>query len=170
MYFDGAGDYLVSNSATTDLYAFGTGDFTIEMWIRFNAVNTIQAVYDSRANSTQGAYQLIYLNSDATIRYYVSSADRITSSAISSGVWYHLAIARSGTSTKMFIDGTQAGSTYTDSTSYLNGSGRPWIGFNAFNSNPDQALNAYVDDLRVTKGVARYTANFTAPTAPFADQ
>lgn len=169
MYFDGIGDYLVSNAASTDLYAFGTGDFTIEMWIRFNAINSVQLVYDSRPTS-QGNYPMIYLNSDGTIRYYVNSVDRITSSAISSGVWYHLAIARSGTSTKMFIDGTQAGSTYTDSTSYLNASGRPWIGFNAFNSNPDQALNAYVDELRVTKGVARYTANFTPQTSQWQDQ
>lgn len=165
IFFDGTGDYLVSNSATIDLYAFGTGDFTIEMWIYFNVVNTIQCVYDSRPASTQGNYPLIYLNSDGTLRLFVNSADRITSSALSASTWYHVAVSRSGTSTRLFINGTQSGSTYTDSTSYLNASGRPWIGINAFNTT--QGLNGYIDDLRITKGIGRYTANFTAPTAAF---
>jgi len=162
MAFDGTGDYLTSNVGTTDLYAFGTGDFTIEMWVYFNGVASIQCVYDSRPASTQGAYVLIYLNSDGTLRYFVSSADRITSSALSASTWYHVAVSRINGSTRLFINGTQSGSTYTDSTSYLNASGRPWIGINAFTTNT-QGLNGYIDDLRVTRGVARYTANFTPP-------
>jgi hypothetical protein len=162
MAFDGTGDYLTSNVGTTDLYAFGTGDFTIEMWVYFNGVASIQCVYDSRPVSTQGAYVLIYLNSDGTLRYFVSSADRITSSALSASTWYHVAVSRINGSTRLFINGTQAGSTYTDSTSYLNASGRPWVGINAFTTNT-QGLNGYIDDLRITKGIARYTANFTPP-------
>ena len=162
MAFDGTGDYLTSNAATTNLYAFGTGDFTIEMWVYFNGVASIQCVYDSRPTSTQGAYVLIYLNSDGTLRYFVSSADRITSSALSASTWYHVAVSRINGSTRLFINGTQAGSTYTDSTSYLNASGRPWVGINAFTTNT-QGLNGYIDDLRITKGIARYTANFTPP-------
>jgi hypothetical protein len=169
MYFDGTGDYLTSNAATTDLYAFGSGDFTIEMWIRFDVVNAIQCFYDNRPAASQGAYSLLYLNSDATIRYFVSSADRITSSAVLANTWYHVALSRSGTSTRMFINGTQAGSTYTDSTVYLNATSRPWIGINSSSTNT-QALSGYIDDLRVTKGFARYTANFTAPTAAFPTQ
>jgi hypothetical protein len=75
--------------------------------------------------------------------------------------WYHVAVSRINGSTRLFINGTQSGATYADSTSYLNASGRPWIGINAFNST--QGLNGYIDDLRVTKGVARYIANFTPP-------
>jgi hypothetical protein len=164
--FDGSGDYLTSNTATTDLYAFGSGDFTIEMWIYFNSVSSLQIFYDARPTSTQGAYPVIYLNSDGTIRYFVSTADQITSSAVSANTWYHLAVSRSGTSTKMFINGTQSGSTYTDSTSYLNASGKPWIGVSSFNPNT-LPFNGYIDDLRITKGYARYTSNFTAPTAAF---
>jgi hypothetical protein len=163
MYFDGTGDYLTSNVATPDLYAFGSGDFTIECWVYFSGVASVQCFYDSRPASTQGAYPLIYLNSDGTIRYFVSSADQITSSAVSANTWYHLAVSRSGTSTKLFINGNQSGSTYTDSTSYLNASGRPWIGINA-NTTNTQGLNGYIDDLRITKGFARYTANFTPPS------
>jgi hypothetical protein len=68
---------------------------------------------------------------------------------------------------RLFIDGTQSGSTLTDTTSFLGSVDRPAVGgFGGFTNNP---LNGYIDDLRVTKGVARYTANFTAPTAAFPD-
>lgn len=162
MAFDGTGDYLTSNASITDLCAFGAGDFTIETWVYFNVVNSIQAIYDSRPLSTQGAYPLIYLNSDGTIRYFANGGDQIISSAVLTGVWYHLAIVRLNGVTRMFLNGVQTGSTYTDSTVYINSVGRPWIGLNAFNGT--QGLNGYIDDLRVTKGVARYTSNFTPPT------
>jgi hypothetical protein len=66
----------------------------------------------------------------------------------------------------MFVNGTQVGSTYTDSTNYLSASRRPVIGINGFNETA-APLNGYIDDLRITKGVARYTANFSVPTAAF---
>jgi Concanavalin A-like lectin/glucanases superfamily len=167
MAFDGSTSYLSTNAATSDLYVFGSGDFTIEMWIYFNSVTAEQELYDARPASTQGAYPMLYLATNGTIRFWVSSADRITSSALSVSTWYHVALCRSGTSTRLFVNGTQAGSTYTDTTVYLNAaptsstSGRPWIGRNSFNQSG--TLNGYIDDLRITRGYARYTSNFTPP-------
>ena len=66
----------------------------------------------------------------------------------------------------MFVNGTQAGSTYTDTTAYLNPAQRPLLGASGSSVGND-AFAGYIDDLRITKGVARYTANFTPPTAPF---
>ena len=169
MYFDGTGDYLISNSATTDLYAFGSGDFTIEMWVRFPSITSgVYTLYDSRPSGSQGAYASIALDqSTAKIYYYVSSATRITATnTVSTNTWYHVALARFGTSTKLFINGTQEGSTYTDSTTYLNPAARPVIGASG-SSLGSEALNGYIDDLRVTKGIARYVQNFTPPTTAF---
>jgi hypothetical protein len=167
--FDGTGDYLLNNNAVSDLLAFGSGDFTIEMWVRFASITTgVYTLYDARPSGTQGAYASIALDqSTAKIYYYVSSAIRITATnTVSANTWYHIALCRSGTSTKLFINGTQEGSTWTDTTTYLNPSARPSIGASGA-SLGSEALNGFVDDLRVTKGYARYTSNFTAPTAPF---
>jgi hypothetical protein len=74
-------------------------------------------------------------------------------------------LSRSSGVTKLFLNGTQTGSNYTDTNAYLVSASRPIIGSNGF----DLLIpfNGYLDDIRITKGYARYTANFTAPTAPF---
>lgn len=161
MSFDGSGDYLRVNTYDPNLFAFGTGNFTIEFWLRINTTAGLQFMYEGRGASTTPT---IYMNG-ATLTYYTNGINAITGATLSTGVWYHVALARSGTSTKMFLDGTQTGSTYTDSTNYTNIAGRPVFGIESGLSL--HSLNGYLDDLRVTKGVARYTSNFTAPTAAF---
>jgi len=161
--FDGTGDYLTSNPATTDMYAFGSGDFTIEFWLRLNTVSGTQVVYDQRPTSG-GVYPAFFM-SGSTLTYFVNGVSRITTT-LSSGIWYHIALSRSGTSTKLFVNGAQAGSTYTDSNVYLNTALRPVLGADATNFTSNW-LNGYLQDVRVTKGYARYTANFTTPTSAF---
>jgi hypothetical protein len=167
MEFDGTGDYLVVNSGGQDL-AFGSGAFTIEFWVYINTVKN-NALVDFRPNGVgNGAYVTLYQDSGGTIRLYVSGSDRITGGSLSIDTWYHIALTRSGTDTKLFIDGTQSGSTYTDSTVYLNASNRPLVG--QVGDDPSDAsfpLDGFIDDLRITKGVARYTAAFTPPTKAF---
>lgn len=159
--FDGTGDYIAVEPASD--FAFGTNDFTVEMWVRFNSLpsaGNYVVFYDHRPTSTSGAYISLTLKG-STIVYY-SDADRITSSTISTGTWYHLALSRSGTSTKMFIDGTQAGSTYTDSTSYL--STKLFVGGDSLSNT--SLYNGWIDEIRVSNS-ARYTTTFTPSTTPF---
>jgi hypothetical protein len=165
MYFDGTGDYLLLQAGQN--FTFGTGDFTIEMWFYVTTTASAQALIDFRPTSTDGLYPFIYIASGGgSVRLNVSNADQITgTTTISINTWYHLAVSRSGTSTKMFVNGTQVGSTYTDTNSYLVGANRPVIGSGGFTLG-NTALTGYIDDLRITK-YARYTANFTAPTAAF---
>jgi len=66
----------------------------------------------------------------------------------------------------MYVNGTNEGSAYSDTSNYLSGALRPMIGANG-SGNGSNAMNGFIQDLRITKGVARYTANFTAPTAAF---
>jgi hypothetical protein len=157
MEFDGTGDYLFvpSNIDTT----FGTGDFTIEFWLRSDA-SGVKVLLDFLSGSSNPQ---LYTNG-TTLAWFAASADRITAtSALVANTWQFITIARSSGSTKMYVDGTQVGSTYTDTNNYATPLSS--IGGRAAGN----SLNGYIDDLRITKGVARYTANFTPPTAPFED-
>ena len=164
MKFDGVGDYLVASSSSAD-YGYGTLDFTIEFWAYFNSTGTTQTVVSSLTSGSSTAPHLYLLGTDSTLRYFTASGERISSSALSSGTWYHVALSRASGSTKLFIDGTQSGSTYTDSNNY--GSSAPFVVgtyYNAGSLVTADTLSGYVQDVRVTKGLARYTSTFTPPT------
>jgi hypothetical protein len=170
MEFDGTGDYLIQPFSNPDL-TLGSGDWTIECWLYVTALPTISNfanIFDQRPGSTSGVYPNIRVTNGGRIEFFVNSVVQIQSNAstINTGVWYFISISKASGSTKMFVDGTQVGSTYTDSNNYLNS--RTVIGGSAFTLGAG-GLNGFIDDLRITKGVARYTANFTAPTKEFPD-
>jgi len=160
--FDGTGDRLTVTSNAD--FAF-SGDFTIEFWIRFTARTgtTNYIIFDGRLSTDGSVVKPTIYHIDNSIRLFVNGADRIVSSTltITNGVWYHVAVSRSGTSTKLFWNGTQEGSTYTDSNSYVQ---------TAFSigdyAGTGFGVNGHMDEIRISKN-ARYTANFTAPTAAF---
>jgi hypothetical protein len=161
MFFDGTGDYLIPNAATTDLYAFGSGDFTVEMWIYQLASGTF-VLYDTRPNNTNGAYFNISSTS-GQLELYANTSSLLLAGTIPLNTWTHIAASRVGTSLRGFINGTQVGSTVTNSTVFLGSSQRPVIGASGFNVTQFN-FNGYIDDLRVTKGIARYTQNFIPPS------
>lgn len=165
-YFDGAGDFLYPVNSGPD-FAFGTGDFTVEMWVYLPPLGVARVLYDGRPTSNNGPYVLTYVNATNTICFLVSSVERITgTTALAAMTWYHVALCRSGTSTKLFLNGVQEGATYSDGNNYLGAANRPFIGIDGYNSSAS-AMLGYIDDIRITKGVARYTANFTPPAAAF---
>jgi hypothetical protein len=159
MFFDGTGDYLISSES--NICAFGLGDFTIEFWLYLNTTSGTQNLIDPRPASTTGAYTSLYTSS-GTIKLFTQTTDRITSSAVNTNVWFHVALCRSGTSTRMFFNGIQTGSTYTDTNNYV--SSRLVIGAGFANTaSITNTMNGYIDDLRITR-FARYTQNFIPPS------
>ncbi len=165
MAFDGTTDYVVQPSSLN--YGYGTGDFTIEFWLYLNSTG-LQTIVSNLSAATGGVQPHIYINT--TIRYYTNSADRITGAALSAGQWYHIAVSRGSGSTRLFVNGTQSGSTYADTNNYTIaplGVGTYWEAGAPFTTS---TLNGYIDDLRITRGYARYTANFTAPSTAFPTQ
>jgi hypothetical protein len=162
MYFDGSGDYGLMRD--TPLNTFGTSDFTIEAWVNTSQNSSEFVIIDFRDGN--GLFPMIAHDSTNGVFYYLNSGYRIISSTVlNTGTWYHIAVSRSGSSTKMFINGTQVGSTYTDSSSLLCGAMRPALGINGVGLS-SLAMTGYLDELRITR-YARYTANFTAPAAAF---
>ena len=120
---DGTGDYL-SLASTSDL-AFGTGDWTMEGWFYWNNKDTggngsEQMLFDYRT-SGQGAYPLVFKNSNDNIRFRanIGSVPNVTidGATIVNSVWYHIAACRSSGTTKLFINGVSQGSA-TDSVNY----------------------------------------------------
>jgi hypothetical protein len=152
LLLDGAGDYLQTPAHSS--FAFGTGDFTVECWVYPNVVSDNDGLFTigSQLNAA------VYLN-NWTAGTAGSSGDNYGAATANS--WQHFALTRSGSTLRLFINGTQLGST-SNSANLTND--QLFIGY-YFSSS--FAWNGKIDEFRVTKGVARYTANFTAPTAAF---
>jgi hypothetical protein len=164
--FDGTGDRLVG--PPTYLYDLA-GDFTIECWANFNTLaGTYTGIASYADSSGWYGWQLIKNNSNIQFQFLSASAGVGTvtsSSTVTTGVWYHIAVVRSGSTITLYIDGTSKG-TSTTTASYSSANSFFRVGDERTISYP---LDGYVDDLRITKGYARYTATFTAPTAAFSD-
>lgn len=160
MSFDGGNDAL--NLTAPPALAHGMDDFTIEMWFNPSLVSASgQNLYEGRASAGAGAYPALYFLS-GTLRWYVNSADRITSSSsLVVGTWYHVAVTRASGVTRMFLNGVQTGSSYLDGTSYLIAASRPMIGsYDGTSGN----VNGSISNLRVISGAALYTNTFTPST------
>lgn len=150
---------------------FGSGDFTIECWFYITATNSIQGVASKGHTGPSNLSWTLYyseFNGGFVFGYSAdgSSATNLTFGGFTAATntWYHVALTRSGSNLRMFVGGSQIGSTQTISATLFNGSADVRVGWSA-----NFGLDGYVDEFRLTKGVARYTANFTAPTAAFAD-
>lgn len=166
LFLDGTGDYI--RIPTNAVFAFGTGDFTIEFWTYRTGGNVSTTyLYDGRDNTITRGMAILYPGSSDQLSYYANGNVRIsTSSSPTLNAWSHVAVSRAAGVTKMFLNGTQIGSNYTDTNDYLAPLTNLFFGAQYTTGN---TTRGYFDELRVTKGVARYTANFTPPIVPFSD-
>ena len=152
--FSGTTDRL--GVASNALFAFGTGDFTVEFWVYFNSISTsFVQLYDTYVS---GGFSFYWSGSTSTLIISNRSANQLSQAwSPSANTWYHLAVSRSGTSLKLFVNGTVLGSA-TASTSYAQAA----IQIGGTADNASYTLNGYIDDLRITK-YARYTSAFAPP-------
>jgi len=157
--FDGTGDYLDIPTSTD--FGYGTGDFTIEFWCYLTSIPaSVPNLIDQRDGTNPRPVPTIYLNS-GVLSYYVNGGNRIIGSSLSINTWTHISLCRSGGITKLFANGVQVGSNYSDTTNYIASPVRVFAdndGVGAIYAQP-----GYLQDLRITKGIARYTSNFTPP-------
>ena len=169
IYFDGSGDYVtaLANSASgvADPFGFNTGDFTIEGWLYTTTVasgrKTICASRATATDATTGRFS-VYANT-ANLEFFSASANVVFGGTISTNTWTHFAVTRSSGNVRLFLSGTQVGST-TSYTATMPSSVNITIGDNSAGT---ESWNGYIDELRITKGYARYVANFAAPTVAF---
>ena len=142
-------------------FNFGTDDFCVEMWIyRTGGASANQILADFRSNTSQ-TVPTLFLSATYVPGYVVNGFQYITgSAAIPLNTWTHIAVSRSGTGTKLFVNGTQSGSTYTDTNTYIQCPLTIGARFDGTLGFP-----GYIDDVRISKGVPRYTDTFTVPSA-----
>ena len=150
-------------------YTFGTADFTIEMWFYLTSMGSYPALFDWRPASTSTASPCIMVSygGASKLTYYMGTSTAITGTTnITAGTWYHAAVCRASGVTRLFLNGAQEGSNYSDTNSYTGTNPT----FGALGYDPSLTtynLNGYLEDIRVTRA-ARYTTAFIPPTAPFA--
>jgi hypothetical protein len=162
-FFNGTSSYLTLPANA--VLAFGTGDFTVETWIYITAYGNYLLFDTIPIGGTGSRVNAMawFITSQGKLQVYSNSADRATSaSTIPLNQWNHIALVRSGTTWRYYINGIKdAEYTYSVTLSLATGCVIGRVGDTAA-----YFLNGYLDNFRVTKGVARYNANFT-PTAPF---
>ena len=168
MYFDGTSDALYI-PANPD-FAFGTGDFTVECWI-YTSETTADTFYrriymtDGPTGNASGNFQIALVPTTGYANLWDGTLDLIGTSNVCNGAWHHIAATRFNSTLRLFVDGIQQGSTtYSVSVSPNSGKPRPYVG--TYNGTSGD-FNGYIQDLRITKGIARYTSNFTPPTTAF---
>ena len=167
IYFDGNSDYLMVPAQ--DSFELGSGDYTIECWVNISAAASVGGIFSkgtpsTTANSwavefnTTNNYVSLWIHSASSSTYIITGSQNIKTSN-----WIHIAVTRSGNDTKMFVDGVQDGSTYTSAYTIAEG-GNLYLGGGAY-APTTRTITGYISDFRITKGLARYTSNFTPPTA-----
>ena len=152
-------DYLSIDNSGGEI-TFGTDDFTIEFYIRANALpggSDYDFIYDSRITGT-GVQISLCMNANK-MKLYTAGAFRISSSTnMSANTWHHIALTRTGGTTTLWQDGSSVG-TYTDSNTYTSRSDvKVGLNFNNVNGTAGR-----VDEMRISS-IARYTSSFTPYT------
>ena len=172
--FSGSSSYL--RVAGTSAFAL-PGDFTLETWVYFNAApSSYSGIYGALIMSTYpGAgvnpgWQLRINGTSSgynNVNIYTGQNDLNWSGTFYLNQWHHVAVTRSGSTMRAWIDGVQTGSDITNSDSMTPTSTNDmWLGRLNLSSYEFQ-LNGLLDDVRVTKGQCRYTGTFTPPAAAF---
>ena len=169
--FDGTGDYLTVPDS--DDWNFGTGNFTIDTWVRFNAIGGEQnffgqtidpydgnSTYQFRKDITTNKLRMFFKNGGVTKGDYIMSNNW----SPSAGNWYHITFVRNGTTGLMFIDGVSQ--VLTETTTFGTNDVGDLAGTVYIASEQGGTggyLNGSLDELRISKGIARWTSNFTPP-------
>ena len=179
--FNGNGAYL-STPDSADWY-FGTGDFTIDFWVRFNALPSAGNLmtFFSQYQNVNNYIEFRLYNNAGTYRWDLAVKAggewpphiniSKNSPGLSANTWYHIAVVRSGNSWYIFQNGTQCGTTDTNAGTVNDFTASLSIGtFDAGGGGLPRWFNGWIDEYRVSKGIARWTSNFTPSTsAPTGD-
>jgi len=147
-------------------FRFGKGDFTIEFWYDGTTVEDAPLLDMRLSANNEARVSIFFTNNSGNVGYFATNGTRITSNTtVATNTWTHIALVRSSAVTRFYFNGTQDNQTYSDTVDLLSSPLTIGLKFNLDSNNNV----GYYDDVRISS-MARYTANFTAPTKPFPDQ
>jgi len=155
IYMDGTG-YVELPAGSINIS--GSQDYTIEGWINFNSIGGDQGIF--HVNWPGNNLELIMAYWNGWTTYINGSLAQDTSVTPTTNQWYHIAVSRESGTVRVFLDGNIIRTVNSDTTAMEN-MGLVIGGY----VSTSYLSDAYFEDWRVTKGLARYTANFTPPTA-----
>ena len=154
--------------SSSDGFNMGTGDFTLEAWFYFTDFSQSYALFDQwdSSGSTRNQIWMGKTSSGTAGRlswYYAgTSVFHSANPAVSTGAWTHIALVRHSGTLKIYINGTADSNTQSHTGQFGRTAGMAFG--DQLNGGASGRAQYYLDDLRITKGLARYTSNFTAPT------
>ena len=139
-----------------------TGDFTVECWVNFKNVSGAYQAF--LGQYTSGTPWLLQMNGNQLrlVGHFGGTYTEINSSTLSINTWYHIALVRSGTSVKIYVNGVNNGSATITSTI---GDATKINTIGAGDAAGNDRFNGFISNVRFVKGVAVYTSNFTPPTS-----
>jgi hypothetical protein len=149
-------------------FAYGTGDFTFEYWTFPTVGNIDRIAYSQAVNGINYFTTGILSDNLAFLFFGVSGGGRaVLGPAVPVNTWSHVAVVRLNGVARVYVNGVSGSPVNCDqdfsNTTYP-------VNIGGYSHQPGTwPYNGYIDDLRITKGIARYTANFTPPTLPFYD-
>lgn len=176
LLFDGTAGYL--SAGTSSDWQFGSGDFTIEFWHGYYTWNGVAfeepliALWSTSTGQSIAWLISVDINNRLTFYYTIGATPNFTAKSTNStngiGTSYrHVAITRESTTLRIFFDGVVEYSGLISGT--IDSATGTELTIGGFNYTSDKPYNGRLDDIRITKGKARYTAAFTPPTGPFPD-
>lgn len=178
-YFDGNGDYITVNSG--DAAYVSNQDFTIECWINYTFSGSSETRMIVISGGQQTSTSFDYFQIAVTNNNNLYAEHRLfrgvfttPTNSLSPNTWHHIALVRDSTSTRFYIDGVEEASTTAWAGKILRTSTPATVTIGQMNAEtgydneyPGEYFKGYIDEVRVTKGVARYTQTFTPPNLPF---
>ena len=169
LLLDGSGDYVAT--ADSDDFNIGAGDFTIDFRLKKAVTDVLYRLCgQSDVSATAGTRVIsIYSNANNSLSCLLFSASGQVGAGFASPLdtnWHHIAVVRYGNTLTIYCDGV-AGATVGDVTGLTAYNSSSQFAIGREGESPNDPLNGWIDEFRFSKGIARWTSNFTPPTSPY---
>jgi hypothetical protein len=165
LLLDGTGDYIDTPDHAD--WTFGSGDFTVDLWFSRNGGNGAECMLfgDCTSGFSYPIYLALNVNNRLAVALNDGAATMQGTTQITTSGWHHVALVRTGNTMKLFVDGTQEGGDVAFASSINSIATKLSVG--RLGEADYGYFTGWIDEFRISKGIARWTAGFTPPTSAY---